>query len=270
MILACSIGKLQLSAGQPLLASVRLDAESIDLRSGLTVKGDQIVPWDRPEVTLRSVESRAEFRPDSIELNLPPNVIAMETTDLQTGAYEIGIKLSGQEVWVSENLWILERDLYHSVLVDESREKFARYPSISSSAELQQVFRDVAFCVFPRLSLPVESTFLSEIPIPAAAIEWITRTILETFHYISAFGLMRPSGFVVVNGTRVELGVNANLEYPLPEAVVASLHDRYCSDVYLLNGSRDLEDFDVDLSVDHQTARIAVRQSWPQLVLELA
>jgi hypothetical protein len=73
---------------------------------------------------------------------------------------------------------------------------------------------------------------------------------------------------VSISEKQVEVGVLAELEYPVPGAVLRALYDRSCSDLHLLNACKEFADFGVDLSIERSQARIAVRQSRPQLVLE--
>ncbi len=268
MILVSSIGKFRIWTGQPLLALVRLEAEAADLMDQCEVRQGIIVTSQKPVVILRSTSGdRSELQPDYLPENLPPRVVALDTTSIPTGAYEVGISLMSKEVWVPENVWILDRKVYKSLLIEESKEEFEKYPSISSTSELGDIFRHVIFSTWPELQINITPSFSSQLPIPTATVEWITRTILDTLHYVSVFGLRNPSGFVAISEKHVEVGVQANLEYPPPASVIRSLHDRECSDLHLLNASKDFEDFGVDLSIEHSQARIAIRQSRAQPVL---
>lgn len=69
-----------------------------------------------------------------------------------------------------------------------------------------------------------------------------------------------------IRGEQVEIGVQADLEYEPPRAVLNSLFDEKVSDLHLLNAGHDLMDFDVELAVERLAARIAIRQSLPQLI----
>jgi hypothetical protein len=174
-----------------------------------------------------------------------------------------------QEIVIPEHVWILDRTTYRGLLTEESREEFAKLPSISTNAELQSVFRDAIGSTWPGFGIRVESTFYSENPVRASAVDSITRTIMETFRYVAVFGVREALGFVAINGIYVEIGFQAKLEYPVPGVVERSLQDRQCSDLYLLNATQDLKDFEIDLSVERQQARIAVRQAWPEFTPKL-
>jgi hypothetical protein len=279
LILACNVGKFRLWAGQPFLALTRLDAEAGDVRAlGREVRNGVITTSERPVVTLRpSSSDQPELCPSYLPDNLPPGVIALDTTSIPSGAYELGVALRSQKVWIPENVWILDRASYREMLVEESREQFARLPYISNKAELDETFRSIILSnwselLWPNELISLKTSFLSQTPVPTAVVEWITRTILDTFHYISIFGVRNSVGLVVIDDNHLEVAVEAGLDYPLPSAVIRSLNDRDCSDLHVLNKSMDREDFreefNVDLSVEHLKARIAVKRT--ERVFELA
>src|SRR5450759_4301304 len=98
MILACNIGKFRLWAGQPFLALARLDAEAADFSTlGRDVRNGVITTSEKPVVIFRPASgNQPELRPNYLPENLPPGVIALETTSIPPGAYELEIVLKSQ------------------------------------------------------------------------------------------------------------------------------------------------------------------------------
>jgi hypothetical protein len=266
MILVCNLGKFRLFKGQPLLASCWLEPEWSDYAAGGSIRGGRLLTNEKPAVLARNCGSGANVALRQIEDNVPPGVAAADTSAMPEGAYEILIALNAKEMWIPEAVWILGRESYRELLVDESREEFAQAPSISTGAELRSAVQQIVHSAWSEPRLRIETSFSSAVPIPLSRIDWIMRTILDTFQYIAVFGVKGGTAFAAIHDEKAEIGIQADLEYAPPSAVLSSLRDEKVSDLYLLNAHGDLVDFDVDLSVEGLVARIAIRQSMPQLI----
>ena len=111
MKLLSNLSKYRLWKGQPLLGTFRLAAEASDLATPEdTVRDGFLVTNERPAVLLTPCEDRTRIQTGRfIDENLPPGVIALDTTDLEEGAYEVLVAVGSEKVSITEMVWILER-----------------------------------------------------------------------------------------------------------------------------------------------------------------
>lgn len=266
MILVCNVGKHRLYTGQPFLASCWLEPEWTDYAGEQLIKGGRIITEESPAVLMRNCETGDNFPLPSIVESVPPGIFAGDTSSLPEGAYEVLVALAAKETWLPEALWVLNRETYRDLLIEEANEEFGQAPNISTRAELTGLMNEIVRSGWDGMNLHIETSFTSAIPIAAAPIDWITRTVLDTFRYVAVFGVNEGTVFAAIRGEQVEIGVQAQIEYEPPRAVLNSLYDEKVSDLYLLNAAGDIVDFDVELVIERLAARIAIRQSLPQLI----
>ncbi len=66
------------------------------------------------------------------------------------------------------------------------------------------------------------------------------------------------------------MGIEVNLEYPMPDSIADTYLDEECSELHWLNANHDLGEFEVDIDMRYDRGRIAVRQNVPHPQYEYA
>jgi hypothetical protein len=261
MILRCELGKSRLWVGQPLVISTELEFEPTW----------DLAPPDLSAVARISLRSTISEPVDHIatpiEVNLPPGVVAVETLDIPAGAYEVVVETVETRTILSELIWLLDREDYQALARAEASEPFGFEPIVSTVGELTQLLDNNAAVVWPGFKNPFEISWSSNNgPISYPPLQWTSEAILRAAKYVSAFGISDLSGFVSIAANRLEIGVDMNFDYPIPNVISDTYSDEECSDLYLLNANHDLGEFDVHIEVSYNRGRIAVRQTVPEPV----
>ena len=258
MILRFEFGKSRLWIGQPLVLSTQLEFQpSIDVAIPN--------PVGPMEIFLRGVgEGNDLHLATPLDVNLPPGVTVVETLDVAPGAYEVVAQGPWGTSVLPEYLWLLSRADYQALARSEAGEPFGIEPIVSTREELSRLLDHTVDAVWPGLNNPFEISWSAENgPISYSYLQWTTVAILNELKYVRAFGIANLSGFISIS-ERLEVGVEVDFEFPIPDSIAETYTDEECSDLHLLNANDDLGDFDVDIDVSYHRGRIAVRQMVPE------
>jgi hypothetical protein len=157
-------------------------------------------------VTLRGAGNaqRSVKRTTLLPANLPPNVVAVETLDVQPGAYEVTVEGEEGSVALSEFVWILSRDDYRLLVQSEASEKFSFEPIISTSKELARMLDNEVSVVWPGHKSPFEISWSADNgPISYPPLQWTSEAIVRAVRYVGAFGISKISGFISIAGAKL-------------------------------------------------------------------
>jgi hypothetical protein len=273
MILTCSVGKTRLWQGQPFLAKTALDPTPDELidsskSSPFHVQGTSFVLKEEPTSAVLFRRIQPDERMDwvegtPIEMRLAPGVVASETLDIDPGVYEVKIIRESLQLILPELIWILNRDDYVALARKEASEEFQMEPLVSTPAEFRAFFLSTVFGRWPICPARFEISYMTNAPVAYAPIAWTVSAVVDAFKYLGIFGLRNANGFISVGDDLIELGLEAEMEYPLPGPVIDAFNDSECSDLRLMKGESYLDDFDIDITVDYGHAKVTVRQRLP-------
>lgn len=260
MILSSNVGRTRLWKGQPFLARTTLgpgpnDRDRGSIESGL--RNEEIYG----AAMFRGVDppSAAERQATALSNRLPADIIAAETLDMAPGIYEVTLARGPDRIRIPELVWLLEREDYSLLARAEGSEGFSEEPIASVELEFARLFFDTVAARWPACPVAFEVSWKSDTPICYSPVRWTLEGVLDSFRYLSVFGLQGASGFVSVSDRILEMGIEAAVECPLPDAVIETFYDAECGDLQLLDVAGDLPGVDLDIHVERGRARIAVR-----------
>jgi hypothetical protein len=81
---------------------------------------------------------------------------------------------------------------------------------------------------------------------------------------------LKVLGVSSIFSPKLEMGIEVNLEYPMPDSIADTYLDEECSELHWLNANHDLGEFEVDIDMRYDRGRIAVRQNVPHPQYEYA
>jgi hypothetical protein len=273
MVLTCNVGKIRLWQGQPFLARTALDPSPDELidsskSSPFYAQGTSFVLKQEPTSAVLFRRIQPDERIDwiegtPIETQVAPGVVASETLDIDPGVYEVKIIRQPLQLILPELMWILNRDDYVALARKEASEEFQMEPLVSTPAEFRAFFLSTVFGRWPMCPARFEISYMTIAPVSYAPIAWTVSALIDAFKYLGVFGLRSTNGFISVGEGLIELGLEAEMEYPLPGPVIDAFNDSECSDLRLMKGKGYVDDFDIDIAVDYGHAKVAVRQPLP-------
>ena len=251
------IGRTTVWRGAPLRIVIRTDP--------FTEEAQMKQEGEHPSVSISIYPPEMEdLEPDPyhVDFDIEHGLHRLEipTNNFQIGHHEARIRIGMEEEFqIPETIWVLDRDAYRSMVLQENEEPFLPSPPLKGG---DSVLEFVDTLILQSLDTSVlqrdGSVFygcsrstpegVPERSFASGPIRWTTQSLVNELRDLSLFGFEDFQCNLLITNIRFRLLVQCFLHSPLSEAIAKSVLDPDCGRLSLLNSSEDLPGFQIELN----------------------